>query len=392
MDGSSGQERAPRSAALRFVVLLGIVSLFADMTYEGARSISGPFLAVLGASGAVVGLVSGFGEFAGYALRLVAGWVTDRTRRYWTLTITGYAINLLAVPALALAGRWEAAAALLMMERMGKALRNPPRDAMLSFATRNVGAGWAFGLHEALDQTGAILGPLIVAAILHWKGGYRESFAVLLIPAVMALAVLLAAKRIYPRPQDLEPRFTPLQTAGQARAYWGLLAGAALCAAGFADFPLIAYHVEKTRLLGEVWIPVLYSVAMGVDAIAALALGRAFDRFGVRVIAVTPLFAGAAAPLAFLGDTGGVWAGTVFWGVAMGAQESVLRAAVSRLSAAEKRGTAYGVFHAVFGTAWFLGSALLGWLYDSSLIAVAALAASLEAVSFLVLVRAKEAA
>jgi MFS-type transporter involved in bile tolerance (Atg22 family) len=165
-----------------------------------------------------------------------------------------------------------------------------------------------------------------------------------------------------------------------------------LCAAGFADFPLIAFHVEKTRLLGEVWIPVLYSVAMGVDAIAALALGRAFDRFGVRVVAVTPLFAGVAAPLAFLGDTGGVWAGTVLWGVAMGAQESVLRAAVSRLSATEKRGTAYGVFHAVFGTAWFLGSALLGWLYDSSLIAVAASAAILEAVSFLVLVRTKEAA
>jgi len=373
-------------------VLLGLVSLFADMTYEGARSISGPFLAVLGASGAVVGLVSGFGEFAGYALRLVAGWITDRTRRYWTLTITGYAINLLAVPALALAGRWEAAAALLMMERMGKALRNPPRDAMLSFATHNVGAGWAFGLHEALDQTGAILGPLIVAAILHWKGGYRESFAVLLVPAMIALAVLLLAKRTYPRPQDLEPRFTPLQTAGQGRAYWALLAGAALCAAGFADFPLIAFHAEKTRLLGEVWIPVLYALAMGVDAIAALVLGRAFDRIGVRVAAVTPLFAGAAAPLAFLGDTGGVWAGTVLWGVAMGAQESVLRAAVSRLSAAEKRGTAYGVFHAVFGTAWFLGSALLGWLYDSSLMAVAALAVVLEAVSFLVLVRAKEAA
>lgn len=389
MSASSGQAGPFRGAAIRFVVLLGLVSLFADMTYEGARSISGPFLAVLGASGAIVGLVAGFGEFAGYALRLAAGWVTDRTRRYWTLTITGYAVNLLAVPALALAGRWETAAALLMMERMGKALRNPPRDAMLSFATRNVGAGWAFGLHEALDQTGAILGPLIVAAILHWKGGYRESFAVLLIPALIALAVLLFAKRTYPRPQDLEPRFASLQTAGQARAYWSLVAGAALCAAGFADFPLIAFHVEKTRLMGEAWIPVLYAVAMGVDALAALVLGRAFDRFGVRVVAVTPLFAGLAAPLAFLGDTRGVWAGTVLWGVAMGAQESVLRAAVSELSAVDKRGTAFGVFHAVFGTAWFLGSALLGWLYDSSLVAVAASAVILETGSLLVLLRTR---
>lgn len=392
MSDVSGPPDGPRRAALRFVVLIGLVSLFADMTYEGARSISGPFLALLGSSGAVVGLVAGFGEFAGYALRLVAGWITDRTRRYWTLTITGYAINLLAVPALALAGRWETAAALLMLERTGKALRNPPRDAMLSFATRNVGAGWAFGLHEALDQTGAILGPLIVAAILQWKGGYRESFAVLLIPALLALAVLILARRAFPRPQDLEPRFAPLEAAGQARAYWMLVAGAALCAAGFADFPLIAFHLEKTRLLTDAWIPVLYAVAMGVDALAALVLGRSFDRFGPRVAAATPLFAGLAAPLAFLGNTAGVWAAAVLWGVAMGAQESVLRASVSRLSPAERRGTAFGIFHACFGTAWFLGSALLGLLYDRSLMALAVAAGLFEAASLLVLLRPPKAA
>ncbi len=372
---------------MRFVVLLGLVSLFADMTYEGARSISGPFLAVLGASGAVVGLVAGFGEFAGYALRLAAGWITDRTRRYWTLAITGYAVNLLAVPALALAGRWEAAAALLMLERMGKALRNPARDAMLSFAARSMGAGRAFGLHEAMDQIGAVLGPLIVAAVLQWRGGYRESFAVLLIPALIALSVLLAAWREYRRPQDLEPRFAPLNPAGLPRGYWWLLAGSALCAAGLADFPLIAFHLEKARLLPEAWIAVLYAVAMGVDALAALALGRAFDRYGARVAAAAPLFAGAAAPLAFLGGTAGAWGGAVMWGVAMGAQESVLRAAVTRLSAAGRRGTAFGIFHAVFGTAWFLGSAALGLLYDRSLLAVAAVAVLLEAASFAVLLR-----
>ncbi len=381
----------PRRTALRFVVLLGLVSLFADMTYEGARSVAGPYLALLGASGAVVGIVAGFGEFAGYALRFVAGRITDRTRRYWTLTITGYAINLLAVPALALAGRWEIAAALLMMERMGKALRNPPRDAMLSFATRNVGAGWAFGLHEALDQTGAILGPLIVAAILHWKGGYRESFAVLLIPAFMALAVLLMAKRAFPKPQDLEPRFAPLDPAGQAKAYWMLVIGSAFCAAGFADFSLIAFHLEKARLMTDALIPVLYAVAMGVDAVAALILGRAFDRFGPRIAAATPLFAGLAAPLAFLGGSAGAWAGAVLWGVGMGAQESVLRAAVASLSSAERRGTAFGIFHTVFGTAWFLGSALLGLLYDRSLLALAVVAVVFEAASLLVLLRSPRA-
>jgi len=374
-------------AAMRFIVLLGVVSLLADMTYEGARSISGPFLAVLGASGATVGLVAGFGEFSGYALRLVAGWMTDRTRRYWTLTVTGYAVNLLAVPALALAGRWEAAAALLMLERMGKALRTPPRDAMLAFATHGVGTGWGFGLHEAMDQVGAVLGPLIAAAILHWRGSYREGFAALLVPALLALIVLLMARREFPKPQDLEPRFAPLDTAGQARAYWMLVGGAALCAAGFVDFPLIAFHLEKTRLVGEAWIPVLYAVAMGVDALAALVLGRAFDRSGPRAAAAAPLFAGLAVVPAFLGGAAAVWAAAVLWGVAMGAQESVLRAGVARLSAVEKRGTAYGVFHAVFGSAWLAGSAVLGWLYDISLPALAAVAVVLQAASLVLLLR-----
>lgn len=368
-------------------MLLGLVSLFADMTYEGARSISGAFLAVLGASGAAVGLVAGFGEFAGYGLRLAAGWITDRTRRYWTLTITGYAVNLLAVPALALAGRWEAAAALLMLERMGKALRNPPRDAMLSFAARGVGAGRAFGLHEAMDQIGAIAGPLIVAGVLHWRGGYRESFAVLLVPALIALAVLAAARQAFPRPQELEPRFAPLEGRGLGREYRVLVAGAALCAAGFADFPLMAFHLERSGWLREEWIAVLYAVAMGVDALAAIILGRVFDRHGARVVAVAPVFAGLAAPLAFLGGSAGAWAGAVAWGVAMGAQESVVRAAVARMSAAEKRGTAFGVFHAIFGTAWFAGSVALGLLYDRSLMALAGAAVALEGAALVVLWR-----
>jgi len=372
-------------SALRFVVLLGLVSLFSDMTYEGARSIAGPFLATLGASGATVGIVSGFGEFAGYALRLVSGWITDRTRRYWLWTITGYAVNLLAVPALALAGRWELAAVLLMTERVGKALRNPPRDAMLSFATRKLGAGWAFGLHEAMDQIGAILGPLLVALVLHWRGGYRESFALLLVPALLALAVLAAARLQFPRPRELEPRFAGLEKEGQPRTYWVYLTGAALCAAGFVDFPLIAFHMEKTRLVGEASIPLLYAVAMGVDALAALVLGRLFDRAGVRVSAVTPVFAALSVPLAFFGGAAGAWGAMILWGVAMGGQESVMRAAVARLSAPERRGTAYGLFHAVFGTAWFAGSAALGLLYDRSLAALAAVAVILQVASFVVL-------
>src|SRR5579863_5442011 len=179
-----------KKTALKFVLLISVVSLFADMTYEGARSITGPYLATLGANAAIVGFVAGFGEFIGYALRIVSGYLADRTGKYWTITIIGYICNLLAVPLLALAGHWWLAAVLIIMERLGKAIRVPARDAMLSHAGQKMGMGWVFGLHEAIDQVGAMLGPLLVVAILYFKGSYQLGFAMLLIPALLALITL----------------------------------------------------------------------------------------------------------------------------------------------------------------------------------------------------------
>lgn len=356
-----------RRKALGFVILLGVVSLLADATYEGARSIAGPFLSTLGASGAAVGIVAGFGELIGYGLRLVSGWLSDRTRRYWAITVLGYVVNLAAVPLLALAGRWEIAAGLLIAERVGKAIRTPARDVMLSHATSRLGAGWAFGLHEALDQVGAVAGPLIVAAVLQHRGGYRTGFAVLIIPALLAIAVLLVARALYPRPRDLEPAAVALEPAGFPRAYWVYLAAVALVAAGYADFPLIAYHFERTSVVAPVWIPLFYAVAMAVDAIAALVFGRLFDRLGVPVLAAVALASSLFAPLAFLGGFEAALAGMALWGLGMGAQESVMRAAVARMVSRDRRGAAYGVFHAGYGLAWFAGSAILGALYDLSL-------------------------
>ncbi len=262
------------SAALKFVVLLGVVNLFADLTYEGARSVVGPYLGILGASATAVGIVAGLGELIGYAFRLVSGYLSDRTGRYWAITILGYSLNLLAVPLLALAGRWEVAAGLIVLERIGKALRTPARDAMLSHATSSMGRGWGFGLHEAFDQVGAVLGPLVVAAVLYFGGGYRTGFAILLVPALVALAVLVAARLLYPRPQDLEMEVSALQIKGLSRLFWLYLAGVGLIAAGFADFPLIAFHFGRVEVVPEVWIPTFYAVAMGVDAISALVFGR----------------------------------------------------------------------------------------------------------------------
>jgi len=374
--------------ALRFVVLLGVVSLFADMTYEGGRSITGPYLEHLGATATVVGIVAGFGELLGYGLRLASGYLSDRTGRYWTITLVGYGLNLLAVPALALTGRWETAVALMMLERTGKAIRTPARDAMLAHATQEMGRGWGFGLHEAMDQTGALIGPLIVALVLHRTGHYPAAFAALLVPAVLSLAVLFTARHMYPRPSDLEVPVPHLESRGIAGVFWPYLVAAGLIAAGYADFPILAYHFAKAAVFPAPWIPVLYALAMGAAAGAALLGGHLFDRFGIAVVAGSAALSALFAPLAFLGGTRLAVAGVVLWGVGMGIQESAARAAVALMVPSARRAGAYGVFDTGFGVAWFLGSALMGVLYDRSVAAlvVFSIVAQLAAVPILLLV------
>ncbi len=357
-----GQRIFPRTA-LVFVLLLGVISLLGDVTYEGARSITGPYLALLGASATAVGVVAGLGELIGYGLRLVSGYISDRTGRYWAVTLLGYAVNLLAVPALALTGRWEMAALLMIAERTGKAIRTPARDAMLSHATHEMGRGWGFGLHEAMDQIGAVLGPLLVAAVLSARqsdGGYRTGFVLLLVPALLALATLAVARWLYPHPRDLEIGTPRLAWGGLARPFWFYILAVGLIALGYADFPLIAYHFEQAGILAGATIPLFYAAAMGVDALAALILGFSVLAAGAGLAALFP-------PLVFLGGPWSALFGVILWGMGMGAQESVMRAGVAEMAPADRRGTAYGFFNAGYGLFWFLGSALMGRLYDISI-------------------------
>jgi MFS family permease len=371
--------------ALRFILLVGGVSLLADMTYKGARSITGPYLALLGASATVVGFVAGLGELIGYAVRLASGYLSDRTGRYWAITIFGYCVNLLAVPVLALAGSWQVAALLIVLERTGRAIRTPARDAMLSHAAGRTGLGWGFGLHEALDQTGAVLGPLALGAVLYFGGDYRLGFGVLLIPALLALALVLAARLLYPRPRDFELSGPVLEDRGLPRSFWVYLAAVALIAAGYADFPLIAFHFGKAAVIAPAWIPVLYAVAMATDAIAALALGRLFDRIGLATMIFATTASLLAAPLTFLGGPIAAVLGMALWGIGMGAQESIMRAAIALMAPAERRGTAYGTFNALYGVAWFAGSVLLGGLYDRSVAALVVVAVLLQAMALPIL-------
>ncbi|HXJ95248.1 MAG TPA: MFS transporter [Terriglobia bacterium] len=353
-------------AALKFVVLIGVVSFFADFAYEGARSVTGPFMAALGASGAVVATVAGLGELLGYGLRLVSGKLSEKTRLFWPITLVGYLIQMTAVPLLALAGNWQVAALLIIAERVGKATRNPPRDVMLSHASKEMGYGWGFGLHEALDQFGALCGPLVVAAVLARRGEYRTAFAVLVIPAVITYSLLLVARFLYPRPEDLEAAAPDMHAQGLPRVFWIYLAGATLVAAGFADFQLIAFHFGKARAIAQIWIPIMYSVAMTVSGAGSLVFGRLFDRFGIGVLIPLTLISAAFAPLVFMG---GFWPGIVgsaLWGLGMGVHESIIPAAVATMVPVARRPSAYGLFTAGYGIAWFAGSAAMGLLYDIS--------------------------
>jgi predicted MFS family arabinose efflux permease len=380
---------AAHAAALKFVVMIGVVSLFADMTYEGSRSITGPYLAVLGASGTVVGIVAGLGELLGYGLRLVSGRLSDLTGRYWRITILGYFVQMLSVPLLAWAQSWEVAAALIIVERVGKAIRNPPRDVMLAHASASVGRGWAFGVHEALDQLGALIGPLLAAVVLYLRGDYRAAFTMLWVPALLALALIVVARLVYPRPPNLEATPPNIKASGLPRVFWIYLTGAALVAAGFADFSLVAYHFEKASTVPDAWVPIFYAIAMGVGGLGSLVFGRLFDRAGIVILVPLTLVSLLFAPLVFLGGFGLVLVGTALWGLGMGVHESIMAAAVAGLAPSQRLASAYGLFTTGYGVCWFVGSAAMGILYDVSLPALIAFSmlAELAAIPFFLIVR-----
>lgn len=356
-----------RRNACAFIILLGFVSLFADITYEGAHSISGQYLAVLGATGTTVGIVAGLGELFGYGFRLVSGYMSDRTRKYWIFTFVGYAINLLAVPLLALAGNWPMAAGLMVLERFGKALRIPAKDAMLSYAANETGQGLRFGLHQALDQTGAVLGPLLVSYILYFQGSFQVSFALLLIPAICALGVLFVAWILFPHPEKLEITESHMHKEGFTKIYWIYILAISFVAAGYVDFPLIAFNFHKQALIPEVWVPVFFSIAMAAAGISALVCGRLFDKLGLSVLICITAIACLFAPLVFIRGFYLPLIGMVLWGIGVGTHESIMRAVIAKMIHMNKRGTAFGILNIWFGVFWFLGSALMGYLYDISI-------------------------
>ena len=368
----TGSSYAPnRMSPLRFVLVFGLVSGLGDFVYEGARSIVGPYLATFGASAALVGLVTGAGEAVALVFRLFTGRLSDRTGRHWAISITGYGITMVSVPLLALAGPLWLACAFIVAERFGKAVRSPARDTMLAEASVGLGRGRAFAVHEALDQSGALVGPLVVAAILAGHHGYRAGFAVLAIPGALAMLTLGYVRRQVPEPRAYDPSVVarqarPVAVRGFSRRYWTYCAFTATTMAGFATFAVLAYHLQYRHVVSQVQVPILYAVAMGTAALAALVSGAVYDRVGLRGLIVLPLLGAVVPMLGFSTSAPLVWLGAALWGGLMGVHESTMRAAVADLVPRERRGVGYGTFTAVYGLAWMTGAALIGLLYDVS--------------------------
>ncbi len=391
--------RKKLSQAMLFILLFGIVSLFSDMTHEGASSIRGAYLSLLGASAGSIGFVSGLGEMIGYSMRYLFGRLTDKTKRYWPMTILGYVLDILAVPALALVGEhgWVWACLLLVVQRMGKAIKKPAKDTIMSFAASQEGAGKSFGIQEVLDQIGAFLGPVLLYLVMLFRTDgatfetYSFCFAVLAVPGAVTLVLLLLTRHKFPNPEHFEPppkEYVPFRMKREFILY---IAGISLFAFGFIDYSLIIMHVSRTytaasaglaqtgTLVNTGTLPLLYAGAMLVDAVAALVFGLMYDKKGVKALVWSTAISAPFAILVFCSHSlPMLLLGVALWGVGMGAQESILKAAVTVMVPRDSRATGYGVFECSFGVFWFLGSWLLGVLYDVSIPAMAAVSVAAQ--------------
>ena len=403
MENNKNKKRI--SQAMLFIIFFGIVSLFSDMTHEGASSIRGAYFTILGASAGAIGFVSGLGELIGYSMRYVFGRIADKRKNYWFMTIFGYVIDVLAVPALALVGEngWIAAAILLIIQRMGKAIKKPAKDTIMSFAASQEGVGKSFGIQEMLDQIGAFLGPVLLYLVMLFKTTgttfeiYSTCFAILAIPGAITIIMLLVTRRKFPNPENFEPEakeFVPFEMKKSFKYY---IVGISLFAFGFIDYSLVIMHIsrnftsiagglaETSSIINSGTIPILYAGAMLVDAVAALIFGYMYDKKGVKVLVLSTIISAPFSAFVFMGKSVPmVLVGVVLWGIGMGAQESILKAAVTTMVPKSSRATGYGIFECSFGIFWFLGSWLLGVLYDVSVpvMVVVSVAAQLLAIPF----------
>lgn len=383
-----------KKAAFHLIILFGLVSLFGDIVYEGARSVNGPYLKTLGVSAAIVGLIAGLGEFIGYAIRLISGYFADKTKAYWLFTFIGYGL-LASVPLLSLTGVWQIAALFMILERLGKALRAPARDTIVSQASKQVGTGFGFAISEVMDQIGALTGPLILAGLFMVVGStgneiskYQKGYSLFWIPFILVMICVAFAYLRVPEPERLEAAVKKEpEPAKISKVFWLYMVFSFITTMGFVNFALLGYHFKAKNVLSDAQIPLFYAIAMAVDGAAAWIIGRYYDRLkdrsnndkaGLGALLTIPLFSILIPVFAFSLNFTFALISAVIWGAVMGIHETIMKSAIADLTPMKKRGTAYGLFNTAYGLAMFIGSALMGVLYDYSIPMLISVAVVLE--------------
>jgi len=386
-----------KKTAFKLIILFGLVSLFGDMVYESSRSVNGPYLKTLGANAAIVGLVAGLAEFLGYAVRLVSGYFADKTKAYWLFTFLGYGL-LISVPLLALTGIWQVAVIFIIIERLGKAIRSPAKDTILSQATKQVGTGIGFAIAEALDQVGAISGPLIfsILFVIIGKGDrslvdYQHGYSLLWVPLALVLLCIFFAYRAVPNPEVLEEALAKSPESDKlGKLFWIYTIFTFVTTLGFANFALIGFHFKVKHVLTDAQIPLFYALAMGIDALAAIAIGKTYDIFkakrsnekaGLITLIAIPVFSLLIPGLVFSTKFSLVLVGVIIWGIVMGCHETIMKSAIADLTPLKKRGTGYGIFNTAYGLAIFIGSVITGLLYEYSISMVIMISILIEIVA-----------
>jgi len=367
-----------RRAAYLSIILLGIVSLMGDIVYEGGRSIIPYFLEFLGASAVLIGFVGGLGDFLGYVIRPLAGYWADVSQRYWFFTFLGYFL-IISIPFLAfvifLPNKWQLgmAISLIMIERVGKALRAPSRDTILSIVSKGVGSGKAFGIHETLDQIGAIIGPLIIGLLVSSAIDFTNIFGVLFIPFLILLFALgYAYRKIENLPIMEESRKNARRTGIKRerlnKKFYIYSFAVFVNSMGFINILLVIS--EAGHILPEyVWFgPIIYVVIMGVDALAAYPSGYFYDKIGIKFLIIPFIFTALASIMVLIShNIYTILIASVLFGIVLGIQESVYRAVITDVAPLESRGTAYGIFNTIYGLGLLIGGVIYGFFIDLSI-------------------------
>ena len=352
--------------------------MLGDLVHESARSVNGQYLSLVGLSATQVGLVFGLGEFLGYALRLLSGAWLDKSKRYWLFLFIGYGVHLV-IPLMGLTTSWGWLYTFILLERIGKALRSPAKDTILSAVAENqIGLGYAFGIQEALDQLGAFLGPLIFTALFYFVGSsglevFQLGYQLLVIPFIILMVVLALVHRKFVR-EKLTPEVDTTQKPPRLQPiFWIYSAFTFFVAFGLINFSLIGYHLKTQQIVSDGMVPILYAVAMAVDALVAIFIGKGYDRLkrqlrhktgGVLILLIVPLLTAFVPLLTLSHSVSMLWIGMVLMGVVLGAHETVMRSAIADITPFSKRGIGFGIFNTVYGLSLLLGSLLMGWLYD----------------------------